>query len=479
MIGRLCILIVLLALAAPVSAALNATGPADTAAGAGMALRADFPGQAVEAGGTASFALAVSNGGDGIGGRLTATGGRGTEGWTYRFLDGEAEVTRIDLEPGRARELRVEVETSGETPEGRYPVRLRAGDGECQVEVTVTRSHAGETGTLRLTAVDEEGGRIRGAAVEFYREGEARPAAVLKTTGDGTAGAGLAEGTYRIAIGTNGYIAVERKGVSVRAGAVTDLGTVTLTPDEYAAEVEAASASSTNVGENPEYELTIRNRGRSDDTYRLLAGSVPEGWYVRFREAGSASGDLVEVRVDAGEEETLAVEAIPPHGAPPGEYAFNCTVEGAGGSYPVNLTAKLRGSHELHVEADRYRYEIEKGETCTIPLVLSNTGTAGALSNIRVNVSTPEGWSAEVVPAEIGNLPEGEHRTVEVRVVPPANIVASEYQIKVGVESDQTGGEDEFRVVVREGSMLPLIGLLVIAAIAGSVVVTLRRHHRH
>ncbi len=95
-----------------------------------------------------------------------------------------------------------------------------------------------------------------------------------------------------------------------------------------------------------------------------------------------------------------------------------------------------------------------------------------------MNVSTPEGWSAEVVPAEIGNLPEGEYRTVEVRVAPHANIVASEYQIKVGVESDQTGREDEFRVVVGEGPMLPILGLLVIAAIVGGVLMTPRRHRR-
>jgi uncharacterized membrane protein len=469
------ILVALVALAVPVTAS-NATVSSDGAAG--TSLQADFPGLAVEAGETASFTVRVSNGGDGTGGRLTATGGRGTGGWAYRFMDGEAEATRIDLPAGTARDLRVEVETSGETPEGRYPVRLRAGDGECQVEVTVTRSHAGETGTLRLTAVDEEGGRIRGAAVSFYREGESKPVAELGTAGDGSVGAGLAEGTYRVAVGTNGYVVVERKGIRVHAGGTTDLGTITLEPDEYAAGVEVTAAAATTVGKNPTFGLTIANRGRSDDTYRLIADSMPEGWYVRFRETGARSDDLTEVRVDAGEEATIGVEAIPPYGAVAGEYLLNCSVEGSGGSYPVNMTARLRGSHDLRVEADRYRYDVEKGEMCTIRLALSNTGTAGPLTNLRVNVSTPEGWSVEATPSEIGAIPEGEHRTVELKVAPPSNIVASEYQLAVKVESDQAGQEDEFRVVVREGSMLPLLGLLVIGLIAGGVYVTMRRQRR-
>lgn len=449
-------------------------------AGSSAELRAEYPGQAVEAGETATFALRLASPGDDeLSSRLTAVGGRGTEGWTFRFMEGESEVTRIALGVGASASFELVVETSGATPVGRYPIRVRAGDTDCQVEVEVTRSHAGETGTLTLGAVDEVGTRIRGVEIEIAAEDVSGATTVLMTGADGTISASLAEGIYRVRVGTNGYVPIDRTGVRIRAGGTTDLGRVTLEPAEFAAEVEIGSATVTTAsGKNPSYDLTVRNRGRSDDTYRFVAADVPEGWYIRFKEDAASAEDLGELRIGAGKERALQVEAIPPHGVPAGEYAVGCRVDGSGGQYPVNLTARIRGSYDLRVEAGRYRYEIGKGEACEIELTLANTGTAGPLSNLRVNVSTPEGWSASVSPEVIGSLPQGESRAVTVRLVPPANIVASEYEISVSVEGDQADRTDEFRIAVREGSLVPLIGALVLVGAVGAVAFIFRRHRR-
>ena len=55
------------------------------------------------------------------------------------------------------------------------------------------------------------------------------------------------------------------------------------------------------IGTNPQYEMTLKNAGRNDDTYALSVEGLPEQWYARFKESRDATEES-EIYIPAGEE---------------------------------------------------------------------------------------------------------------------------------------------------------------------------------
>lgn len=117
----------------------------------GLEIRSDFPARIVEAGETVIFLLNIKEGGtDQDPRRLWASFGGGVSGWEYAFRDDSSEVGMVDLPPGTQKSVRLEVDTAAETEPGRYPVAVHVGDESYTVYVTISRSHAGDRGTLKL-----------------------------------------------------------------------------------------------------------------------------------------------------------------------------------------------------------------------------------------------------------------------------------------------------------------------------------------
>ena len=105
-------------------------------------------------------------------------------------------------------------------------------------------------------------------------------------------------------------------------------------------------------------------------------------------------------------------------------------------------------------------------------------GTAGALTNLNATLSAPQGWSGVLTPQGIGSIPPGGTAEIRARVVPPPSIPASEYRFSVRVVADQAEKTDEYRVIVHEQSLVPLLGVLMLVAIAGGTWFLFRRYRR-
>jgi len=460
-----------------VSAVLLAT--AATSGAGQVTILCDFPGQVIEAGETATFTLSVSNSGSSDPIKLWAERYVGSSTWETRFVDGQTEVNRVAIPSGDKRSVTFEVETAADTPIGTYPVKTHIGDGSLWLYVTISETHTGELGTLKLLVTDKDGEKIKGATVAIYEENEDEPFDQVMTTADGVISTGLPQGVYALAVSKPGYSTAEKTGVKVKCGITTDAGTVMLDKSSYAAEVTVTSALiTTPSGENPTFEIKIANIGRADDTYRLTTGVLPEGWYARYKEKTTSSSDLSEMFIPEGEEKTLYLEAIPPYGTKVGSFSLQAIIESSSGAYTEDLTAKISGSYEMKLSAERYRYEAGMGETVEFEVTVANIGDAGALTGIALEVSAPDGWKATVTPANITSLQPGESETVNVKVVPPSSIVASEYKITVKAVCDQGEQSDEFRIVVKEQSFAAIAGLLLLGAIAGGVWYYFRKYQR-
>ena len=94
------------------------------------------------------------------------------------------------------------------------------------------------------------------------------------------------------------------------------------------------------------------------------------------------------------------------------------------------------------------------------------------------SVAAPDGWQAEITPKTISSIQPGEKQVISIRIVPPANIVASEYKITIRVSSDQTDKSDEFHIVVKEQSLAAVFGVLILVLVGGGVYYMFRKYKR-
>ncbi len=383
---------------------------------------------------------------------------------------------------GETKTVRLVAETSGHAAVGgEYPIRVGIGEGTIWVYVKITKTHSGEVGTLEATVVDKEGNVVKGADVGLY-DRDTRIEGGMLATAEGKVSIGAPPmGTYTVKVTRPGYRAWEKKNVEIRIGQTVDLGIVPLEKENFFAEVRVKSPSRiVAIGSNPQYEMTLKNTGRNDDTYTLsVEGLPPEQWYARFKESSGATEEVSEIYVPSGEEKTLYLDLIPPYSVDVGEYNFTAVIGSSARQYEEDLTLRLRGgSYDLRTYAKSYRHEINRGDTLTFAMTVTNAGVGGALTNIGINMSAPEGWRVTVDPASVASLEAGERATVQVTVIPPADIVAGEYKVVALVKSDQDEEEDEYRVVVKEQSYVAVLGILVMAGIGAGLWYMFRKYGR-
>jgi uncharacterized membrane protein len=431
-----------------------------------VGIRCDFPGQMIEAGDTAVFELILVNHGKTATYNLIYWTYGEAKRWDIKFMDNEKEVYKVLLPEGGSKTVTLDVATTGDENVDEYPIHVDIGDGHITLYVKVTKMHKGEKGKLELTVVDKEGEKVKGATVSVHKETGGALVDQMMTTAEGEVSIALPKGTYNVMIEKAGYKSEEKKDVKIRIERTTDLGIIPLEKELFFAEVAVKSPSKTvMIGTNPTYEIELKNVGKCDDTYRLTLQGLPDKWYSRYKESATVTDEISELFIKSGEAKTLYLEFVPPYDVEIGVHNFTSIVESSTGSYEKNLTLKLRGSYDMQVYSRRYRYVVNKGDTVSFDVIVSNTGNGGSLMNISMEVSAFEGWSADVSPKSVASLKPGDRRTFTIKVIPPADIVASEYKLSVKVKSEQVEKEDEFRIEVKEKSNIVIYGVAILFAV--------------
>jgi len=440
-------------------------------------IRCDFPAQMIEAGDTATFELVLINHGDTATYNLRYWAYREAKNWDVKFEDGDKEVYKVLLPAGGSKTVTLAVETPGDAEVGESQIHVDIGDGGITLYVKITETHKGEKGTLALTVTDKDGDSIKGATVSVYKRDNFVDYA--KTTVEGKIVLELEKGEYKAEIVKEGYHAKETEDFKIRIGRTTDIGIISLEQKEYYAEVSSKSPSKTAmVGENPLYQIKIKNNGKADDTYRLAIEGLSEDWYCRYKETEEGKEDISELFASSGEEKTLYLEFVPPYDVAIGEYNFTSLIQSSTGQYELDLTLKVRGSYELRLYSRKLSYEVKRGERASIELTASNTGKGGTITNIKPEISAPEGWTATISPKEVTSLKPGESETFTMNITPPGDITPSDYKVTVKIKSDQLEEDEDFRIIVEESSNIALYGVVIIVIVILALAFMFRKYGR-
>jgi uncharacterized membrane protein len=403
-----------------------------TASTGSMSIQCDFPAQVLEAGETAEFMLNIYNTGAGSGPlKLRVEAFDEADQWDFRFKDGETQVSMVDIQQNSAKSVKLSIDTPSDLKPADYPIRVGIGEAQYMLYVTISKSHAGESGLLQLTVNDMEGSTVKGAAISLFNGGSREPVDRVLTDSNGMIDAEVAPGVYTMQVEKSGYTRVERKEVRIKSGITTELKPITIKPLDYAAEVLVSTPDmATPVGKNLQYEVTLRNIGKSDDTFQFASSSLPEGWSVHFKDAAENSSELSHVTLKAGDQKELIVEVVPDTGTLAGIHNLSIMTSSSKNRYETNLTAEIQG---------------------------------GDLT------STPQDRQTAVTPPTIGSILNGGQGDFSVNLNPPANTSPGEYQIGVFASSDRVQKSDILRAMGYEQVPVILLGLIMLLFLGGGL----------
>ena len=442
-------------------------------------IECDYPGQFAEAGDVVTFEIEITNIGDTENTYNLQYNSYKTDDWKIQFKDGDKSVSKVYIKEGATSIVTLEVETPGDAEVAEYPIYVRVGSGQLKLYVDITKTHKGEEGTLYLTVTDKDGDNIKGATVSVYTIDDDELVDQAKTTIDGKIELKLEKGEYEAKITKEGYYAEETEDFKIKIGRPTDIGIISLEQKDFHAEATTKSPSKTaTIGENPIYQMNIKNMGKTDDTYKLDLYGLEEGWYYRYKESAQSNEDISEIFVDSGEEKNLYLEFIPPYDVEAGEHTFTVLLESSTDQYEIYLSLKLRGSYQMSLYYTKLMYEIKKGDTASIELITSNSGLGGTITNVKPEISAPSGWTARLSPKEVASLKPGQSETFIIKITPPGDIETSDYKVTVNVKSDQLEKEEVFRIMVEESSNIPIYGALIIVSVILSLALMFKKYGR-
>jgi len=425
-------------------------------------LKTDYTGLVGEAGDIFRYALTVTNK-TGCDREYDLSTVQKPKDWEVRFTDGEKYINKIFVPRDQSLALTVEIETTGDSDIGTKSVTVSVGDKTLRLYITITETHKGEKGILTLTVVDEEGDPIKGAKIEVYSNSNMIEQGM--TTSDGKLQLKLAKGEYTAEIEKEGYYIKDIERFKIKMGKTTDIGIVTLESKPYAAEVSVDMPFKTVLlGENPVYAIKIENLGKNNDTYFLDIRDLPERWDYKYKTSLETTEAISQIYINSGETKTIYLEIIPPYEIEIEEYSFKSIIKSSIEEYEEDLSVKFKGEYKMYLYSPKLAYEMKQGETVEIELKVANTGNAGSLTNIELEIEAAEGWTALVDPEKVSSLKIGESETFVIKITPPGDIVPSDYKITAKVKSDQLEESEDYRITIKKESKTSIYGIVIIVA---------------
>lgn len=255
---------------------------------------------------------------------------------------------------------------------------------------------------------------------------------------------------------------------------------VTITSANSSAQVSTqVSSVIAALGGNIYYDLSIQNTQAQDNDYKLSVTGLPDNWYYRYVAARSSTDEMSEAVVPAATTKNLVLQILPPLSAQQGDYNFTAVVTTPDGvSIQKDLTLKLKGAANMAISSDQLAYSSKPGQAFNIKVYVTNSGQGDALANVYPDISAPTGWTVNTTPSMVNSIKAGETQVFTVSVVPPANIVASDYDVKINMKSDQAQSSSDYRITISTDSYIPYIGVGIVLLIVASLGIMYRKYGR-
>jgi len=226
-----------------------------------------------------------------------------------------------------------------------------------------------------------------------------------------------------------------------------------------------------------DYQLTIKNDSGRNVTASFVA-DAPKNFETNFTE-NYGSQQLTSIPIDAGQSKDVKLHVRPPSIAGAQRYPVSVTVSAEDASAKTSLSLEIVGQPQLTVSSREglVSAKAEAGRPSTVPIVVTNTGTAPA-DSVELSATPPTGWKIEFNPKTIEHIDPGKDAEVQAEITPTATSLAGDYQAGIRATSRGEAASTQFRVTVATSNTWIMAGAGVIGVAVLFMVAAVARFGR-
>ena len=241
--------------------------------------------------------------------------------------------------------------------------------------------------------------------------------------------------------------------------------------------LEADAPSIRGTSDEPfSFSVTLHNDTPQELVFSLEAAG-PQGWQVTAEPTGETQAATMAVAARSSEQ--ISVTATAPPQARAGTYLIG--VEAVSGEYraATELSIEVTGSLELRFTTpdERLSTTANAGSARDFTVLLVNDGTA-PIEAIDLAGSGPSDWEITFEPATIDALAPGDSVTATARITPSGNAVAGDYMTTLTATTESASESIDVRVTVETAPIWGIVGVALIVAVIGGLVLVFRRYGR-
>lgn len=218
-----------------------------------------------------------------------------------------------------------------------------------------------------------------------------------------------------------------------------------------------------NSKSNFEFQLGIKNESGKKITVSLSA-TAPQFFDATFTEQ-YGSQELNALPLDAGQSKDVKLKVKPPNTVAAGKYKIVAKVQAEDTVVTTELVMDITGQPKIDIAGREgvLSAKAVAGKETTIPVLLTNTGTAAA-EQIELSGSAPPGWKINFEPKAVDRIAPNENKEVQALVTPTDKAVAGDYVATVRAAARGESASQTFRVAVTTSTLWGIVGIGIIGA---------------
>ncbi len=210
-----------------------------------------------------------------------------------------------------------------------------------------------------------------------------------------------------------------------------------------------------------EFQLGIKNDSPKKVVVSLSA-TAPQNFDATFTEQ-YGSQELSALPLDAGQSKDVKLKVRPPNTVAAGKYKVTAKVSADDASATSELVLDITGQPKIDIAGREgvLSAKASAGRETSIPVVLTNTGTAAA-EQIELSGSVPPGWKINFDPKAVDRIAPNENKEVQALVTPTDKAVAGDYVASVRAAARGESASQTFRVAVTTSTLWGIVGIAII-----------------
>ncbi len=206
-----------------------------------------------------------------------------------------------------------------------------------------------------------------------------------------------------------------------------------------------------------EYQLSIKNDSGKKLTVSLAA-QAPDNFDASFTEQ-YGSQELNAVPIDPGQSKDVKLKVRPPSTVGAGKYKVTANISAEDAKATADLGLDITGQAKIDISGREGLLSSRAiaGKESSIPLVLTNTGTAPA-EDIELSGTAPSGWKVTFDPKTVDKIAPNENKEVQALITPTDKAIAGDYVSTLRANWRGDSASQTFRVAVTTSTMWGIVG---------------------